>query len=555
MIVVYSEERDRFECISSYLERDIPKTARYRWDPATKRWWTQDEAVARRLAQYATGTAALRLNTQSPAERQAMAESMAEDAPDLDIPCPAGLAYLPYQRAGIAYMTRHKNTLLADDMGLGKTIQAIGLVNMLPDIRRVLIVVPASLRLNWMAEWRRWHTGRIRPTLLDTWPGGMFDHTEGRALIVSYDSVLKWHPRIAETEFDILIADEAHLVKDERSRRAKSLFGGNYTHKDGKGRVTGRTTFAPIQARRRIYMSGTPIVNRPEELWPLVKSLAPETLGANHRDFTERYGPAGRLGELHTRLRTQIMVRRKKDDVLKDLPAKRRQIVLLDIPDAAGFVAAEQNAVAQARLQLEQARREIVGLPHGEQVMKLRQCRAIAMSEMSRIRKESAVKKLPQAIEHIMDVLSNVDRLSVWAHHHEVTDALMLAFGRIAVGFDGRNNLAQRQEAVDRFQQGKARIFIGGIHAAGLGITLTSGSTAVFVEMDWTPARMTQAEDRHHRIGQHSPVLVQHLVVDGSIDSKMAKIILGKQAIMDTALDGGAPELRERDILEEVMAA
>jgi len=250
------------------------------------------------------------------------------------------------------------------------------------------------------------------------------------------------------------------------------------------------------------------------------------------------------------------MVRRKKDDVLKDLPAKRRQIVLLDIPDAAGFVAAEQNAVAQARRDLEEARRDLVGLPHGEQVMKLRQCRAIAMSEMSRIRKESAVKKLPQAIEHIHDILGNVERVVVFAHHHDVLDGLVSAFGRIAVGFDGRDNLARRQEAVDRFQQGRGvRLFLGGLSAAGLGITLTAASTVVFVELDWTPARMTQAEDRCHRIGQHSPVLVQHLVVDGSIDSKMAKIILGKQAIMDAALDGGAPEMRERDILEEVMAA
>src|SRR5688572_9968982 len=351
---------------------------------------------------------------------------------------------------------------------------------------------------------------------------------------------------IAEVNWDLLCLDEAHLCKDERARRTKTIFGGKY-----KGLV-----FAPIKARRKIFCSGTPIVNRPEELWPLVKSLAPDTLGASHRDFTERYGPAGRLGELHTRLRTQIMVRRKKDDVLKDLPAKRRQIVLLDIPDAAGFVAAEQNAVAQARRDLEEARRDLVGLPHGEQVMKLRQCRAIAMSEMSRIRKESAVKKLPQAIEHIHDILGNVERVVVFAHHHDVLDGLVSAFGRIAVGFDGRDNLARRQEAVDRFQQGRGvRLFLGGLSAAGLGITLTAASTVVFVELDWTPARMTQAEDRCHRIGQHSPVLVQHLVVDGSIDSKMAKIILGKQAIMDAALDGGAPEMRERDILEEVMAA
>ena len=94
----------------------------------------------------------------------------------------------------------------------------------------------------------------------------------------------------------------------------------------------------------------------------------------------------------------------------------------------------------------------------------------------------------------------------------------------------------------------------GGLRAAGLGLTLTAASTVVFVELDWTPAAMAQAEDRLHRIGQHYPVLVQHLVIDGSIDAKMAHIIIGKQAVMDAALDGGSPE-GSRDVLEEVLRA
>jgi SWI/SNF-related matrix-associated actin-dependent regulator 1 of chromatin subfamily A len=135
-------------------------------------------------------------------------------------------------------------------------------------------------------------------------------------------------------------------------------------------------------------------------------------------------------------------------------------------------------------------------------------------------------------------------------------DALATEFGRIAVALDGRTQEADRQGAVERFQQDRGvRLFLGSIRAAGMGITLTAASTVVFVELDWTPAMMMQSEDRLHRIGQHSPVLVQHLVIDGSIDSKMAHILIDKQAVMDAALDGGAPTERGRDILDEVLRA
>ena len=570
MIVVYSESRQRFEAVTSYFERSIPKEERWRWDPAAKRWYAPSEDIARRLKKYAQGAAALRLQAISPEEQAALAASTASDS-DLDVPAPAGLAYLPYQRAGIAYAISRPHVLIADEMGLGKTIQAIGLVNLLcarssavradhpcdgqvagsnPVARsfsRALIVCPASLRLNWAAEWRRWHTGQLRPYLLDTWPGGaLFDETTGKALIVSYDSVQKWHPLIANIPFDLLICDECHLVKDEDTRRAKALFGGKYRGKP----------FEAIQARRKAFLTGTPIVNRPAELWPLVKALAPDGLGASKKDFDERYGGTDRLDELHLRLRTQIMVRRKKDDVLKDLPAKRRQVVLLDVPDADNIIAAEGRAISMAQAMLERTRAEIEGLPHAEQVMRLRQCRTIAMTEIARVRKETAIKKLPQAIEHICEVLENVPKAVVFSHHHDVGDALMAEFRRIAVALDGRTEQGERQQNVERFQKDRTcRLFLGSIRAAGLGLTLTAASTVVFVELDWTPAAMMQAEDRLHRIGQINPVLVQHLVIDGSIDSKMAKIIIDKQQIMDAALDGGSTDIASRDVFTEVMRA
>jgi SWI/SNF-related matrix-associated actin-dependent regulator 1 of chromatin subfamily A len=540
MLVTFNPDLSQFEAVTSYFERNIPKDAGWRWDPVRKRWYTSDEGTAKKLAQYARGDLGQRLG-QTDAERQALADSQAAALPEdalFDVPVPSGLDYLPYQKAGIFYALQRRGTLLADEMGLGKTVQAIGVVNGLPKASRVLIVCPASLRLNWMSEWRRWHTGAIRPVLLDAWP--RFG-TAGHALIVSYDSVKKWHPMIAEEAWDLLIADEAHMLKDERTRRAKALLGGIYKR---------REKFAPVKARRKLFLSGTAIVNRSEDVWPLVKALAPDSIGASRQDFVTRYGGNARLDELHTRLRSTIMVRRLKADVLSELPPKRRQIVLID--DHAGIVKAESAAIGLARARLDQQKAEIASLPHAEQVMRLRQCRAMALSEISRIRHDSAVAKLPAAAEHIRDALENVDKLCVWMHHRDVVAGLAAEFGAIAVTLDGSTSQENRQTAVERFQgDRRVRLFLGSIRAGGLGLTLTAAQTAIFVEFDWTPAAMMQAEDRCHRIGQTGSVLVQHLVVDGSIDAKMAKIIIGKQAMMDAALDGG--RWSEDDMLDAAL--
>ena len=542
VIVVWNERRSRYEAITSYLERNIPKGERWRWDAPARRWFAPSEDIARRLARYATGAAALRLTDISEKDRQALADSTAADA-QIQVPAPPGLEYLPYQRAGIAYALGRRNTLIGDEMGLGKTIQAIGFVNCLADASRVLILCPASLRLNWRAEWRRWHTGPIRPVLLD---GPIRFRPERQAFICSYDSVRKYHPQIAATEWDVLICDEAHLLKDAGTRRAKTVFGGKH---DG-------AEFKAIPAARRLFLTGTPIVNRAAELWPLVHALAPDGLGKTKADFIERYGSNGRLDELHMRLRTQIMVRRRKDDVLKQLPKKRRQIVLIDVAGAAELIARERGAISLQQQAIKRTRAEIVGLPHQEQVMRLRQCRAIALSEIARVRHETALAKLPAAIEQIRDALANVEKIVVFCHHLDVHSALAAEFGRIAVGLTGETSQNDRHQAVERFQRDKGvRVFLGSIRAAGLGLTLTAASVVVFVELDWTPAAMMQAEDRLHRIGQINPVLAQHLVIDGSIDQKMSRILIEKQAVMDAALDGGAADIAQRDILREVLEA
>jgi hypothetical protein len=164
----------------------------------------------------------------------------------------------------------------------------------------------------------------------------------------------------------------------------------------------------------------------------------------------------------------------------------------------------------------------------------------MVFNEMSKVRKEVAVAKLPKVIEHLEGMLEKgIEKIVVFGHHHDVCNPLFEHFGDSAVLLTGQvTSITKRQEAVDRFQTDPTvKVFIGSIGAAGVGHTLTASSNVVFAELDWVPANLTQAEDRTHRIGQKNSVLIQHLVTDGSIDARMAQMCVDKQDVADAALD------------------
>jgi Helicase conserved C-terminal domain len=141
-------------------------------------------------------------------------------------------------------------------------------------------------------------------------------------------------------------------------------------------------------------------------------------------------------------------------------------------------------------------------------------------------------------VEHLQDVLEAESKVVVFAHHLDMVDDLQKGLDVESVIFTGEEDNPERQRSVDRFQSDDGvRVFLGTIGAAGKGITLTAASHVVFAELDWVPANMTQAEDRCHRIGQDSSVLIQHLVLEGSLDASMAETLVTKQEIIDQALD------------------
>jgi SWI/SNF-related matrix-associated actin-dependent regulator 1 of chromatin subfamily A len=522
--------------------KNVVKAAGFRYEPTTRTWYTLDETIARRLDPATAAAAVAEANATIAASRAVSAA--------VNVPCPAGLSYLPYQLAGVVYAAARKNTLIADGMGLGKTIQAIGLINSDPSIRNVLVVCPASLKINWQRELVKWLTRPMSVEIANgAWP-------TANIVIVNYDILRKWRPAIDAVSWDLLIVDEAHYVKNSKALRTKLLLGAKA--KPARGRTPAQEAVAPIRAKRRLFLTGTPLVNRPSELWSLVEALDPHDLGRNFFGFMKRYtnahhngygwdfSGASNLDELQQRLRSKFMIRRLKADVLTELPAKRRQIILLPQTDQAAraAVAAERAAFerrdaerAMARADAERAQATGDDAAYAAAVARLKQAQGLLFEEMSRLRHETAVQKIPQVIEHLTDCLDSEEKVVVFVHHHDVAHALKNAFPTAAV-LTGEIGMTQRQAEIDRFMTDPdCRLFIGSIQAAGVGLTLTVASHVVFAELDWVPGNISQAEDRLHRIGQTNSVLVQHLVFDGSIDARMAAVIIEKQAVIEAAID------------------
>ncbi len=532
-------------CKSTYDERHVPKKAGFKWHgdychnncPACKAdlgrvWWTTDASVAYKLAEYADDHVRADLERIEHERMETLAASKAVDA-EMAIPCPVGLAYLPYQRAGIAFAVRRDNTLISDEMGLGKTVEAIGVVNADPSIKKVLVVCPASLKLNWKRELERWLVRKLSVQIGDSkrFPA------QADIIVVNYDVLHRHEKQVAELQWDLLIVDEAHYCKNRKARRSKQVF--------------------KIRAQRNLLLTGTPIVNRPVELWPLLNFLDPDHWN-NFNAYAKRYcdahknrygwdfSGASHLAELQEKLRATLMVRRLKQDVLIDLPAKRRQVIELSTNGNVGVIEAEARAwskhqahLAALRTQVELAKANDDEAEYRASVERLREGARSSFVEMASRRHAVALAKVPLVVEQLRLVLDDSDqKVVLFAHHHDVIAAIARAFGNASVTLTGKTGLAQRHEAVERFQNDpEVRLFIGSITAAGVGLTLTAASHVVFAELDWVPGNMTQAEDRCHRIGQRESVLVQHLVFDGSLDARMARTLVEKQEVLDATLD------------------
>lgn len=494
--------------------RDIAKEAKragWKWDERGF-FTTPSLYKAMPFARIADDTARMVLDPHLSQVEQSRATSSA-----LSIPAPAGCEYLPFQKAGIAYAVQRRSTLLGDEPGLGKTIQAIGVANYL-GLKRILVICPANLRLNWAEEIEKWH---LQNPGLSVVMNGKTAISPRRSCIISYDLAAS---RVSiPGPYDLVIADEGHYLKNPGARRTKAVLG----FRGSQGLLR--------WGKYRLVLTGTPVPNRVNEIYPVIKTLAPEVIDRMSYDAFLRYYAvvvAGEYGiqvvgirheeELYNRLRAGFMVRRLKSEVLKDLPPKTYKMVVFSKDGFNKILERERHFNAQ----------EIIrhGVPVG--------------SALPEVRREMGVAKAPMVVSYVSDLLdSGVKQVIVFAHHREVASILergLKSYGVVTV--TGSTSAIAKQANKNTFQKGGARVFIGNIIAAGVGITLTAAADVVFAESSWVPGENEQAEDRAHRIGQGQPVLIHYLVVEESLDAVILGSAAKKRTNITRILDGGKDE-------------
>jgi SWI/SNF-related matrix-associated actin-dependent regulator 1 of chromatin subfamily A len=428
-------------------------------------------------------------------------------------PAPEGLKYLPFQLAGIEYALGGHHCYLADQMGLGKSVQALGVANALAS-KKILIVAPASLLANWEREATKWLVPLATPIVVKSAKAFSPEKLE-RTCILSYSLLINkfFFAQIKSIKWDLIILDEAHYLKNLRSQRSKQFFGkgGLIDHADAIG--------AKILA-----LSGTPIVNRPIEIYGLVKKLCPEAINdMNWMSYGLKYCAgwqgkwgwdftgASNLNELGHRLRSHFMVRRNKKDVLATLPDKFINVVYLD-----------PSSEAKA----------LVGKINSWEEQGTVKAKKVNFSEIAEMRTKLGELKAPRAVEYITELLeSGHEKIVVFAHHKSVINILELGLDKYGVlTLTGETPMNVRQNLVDNFQEiAGYRVFLGSITAAGVGLTLTASSYVVIVEPSFVPGENEQAMDRCHRIGQKGNVIVDFLVYKDSLDARIINANIFKQ--------------------------
>lgn len=422
----------------------------------------------------------------------------------------------PFQKKGVAFIEQNRGrALVADEMGLGKTVQALGWLQLHPNKRPVIIVVPASLKLKWKQEVLNWLPNPRVQVLSGTNPY----RVKGNIIIINYDIVYSWLETLKSLNPQVIITDECHYFKSDKAKRTKAI------KMLSKG------------VPHIIALSGTPIVNRPIEAYNAIKMISP-LLFPDRWHFAARYcgsyfdgygwnfnGATHKL-ELHERLTSTIMIRRLKSEVLTELPPKMYSYVPLILDNESEYTFARDHFI------------QFISSTRGQSAAR-KASNAEVITQIMTLRQVAVKGKLAQVKNWIEDYLESTDKLVVFAIHKFVIDDIMKAFGSIAVKIDGSVAMEKRNEAVQKFQNDpKIRLFVGNIQAAGVGLDLTAASNVCFIELPWTPGELVQAEDRCHRIGQKDNVTVHYLLASDTIEYEIAELLDSKKKVLNAVLDG-----------------
>ena len=437
---------------------------------------------------------------------------------EVKIDFPEGLNLYPFQKAGVEFIeSREGRALIGDEMGLGKTVQALSYCIIHLELRPIIIVCPASLKINWKNECVKWGVKEI-PYLIS---GRNYDnkskYQNEKILIINYD-ILKDHVNtLIDMNPQILICDESHMIRNKKTNRAKAVVA------------------LSKHCNKIIALSGTPIINKPVEFYNILNVLRPKVFnnfwnyaqkfcGGKHNGFGWDFSGASNTEELNIILKQTVMIRRTKAEVLPELPPKRKVIIPLEIDNRKEY------------------EKTIDDFDDSENVL----------ASIEALKQVAVNGKLKQAIKWIENFLDSDEKLVVFATHHFTIDSIMKAFPDISVKLDGRDSQDKRQFSVDEFQNNSdVRLFVGNIKAAGVGITLTAASNTCFLELGWTPGEMEQAEDRVHRIGQEDSVTSYYLIADNTIENDIIELLDKKKIILDAVIDG--KKTKDESLLKAIL--
>ena len=439
----------------------------------------------------------------------------------------------PYQQEGILYGLNKKRLFIGDEPGLGKTLQSIGIIDT-ANAYPCLVICPSSLKINWQREFEKFTDKNA--IVLDngnktTWPY-LLKMKMQHVAIVNYESLKKFFVWDIKSEqrgtfrlkdvvfsdaikmFRSVIIDESHRVKDPSAQQ--TIFT--------KGISSGKEYV--------IMLSGTPVVNRPDDLSAQLSIMDRLRDFGGRTRFLDMYGGIGgkestlnndeitaRLADLSEKLYDTCLIRREKAKVLTQLPEKTRCDLYVDIANREEYDLAQEDLAEYLRTYKECTDRDI-----------RRKMRMEALVKFMTLRSLAAKGKVKQAIDFVRVFLDSGKPLILFCSYHEIVDELKKAFPD-AVSVTGRDSAMAKQQAVDSFQRGEAPLIICSIKAAGVGLTLTASSNVAFVEFPWTYADCCQCEDRAHRIGQRDNVTCYYLIGRGTIDRALYNIIHKKKAI------------------------
>lgn len=441
-----------------------------------------------------------------------IAASKAIDA-NIEIPSSLKGELFPFQKAGVQFIENtNGRTLISDSMGLGKSVQSIAWTLLHPEKVPILVICPATLKVNWQREFEKWTS--VKSYIINSKDTNLRCIKGIDAYIINYDIVEKMKDLLIKMNFQIIIMDECSAIKNVKAKRTKAI------NELVKG------------VPHILALSGTPLLNRPIEMYTTLKLLSPLNFG-NYFEYASRFcgmhrtrwgldvSGATNIQELSNKLRSTVMIRREKKDVLTELPDKTR-VIVPQICDLKEYKKVENDLVNYLIETKNKTRLSAEKINQVEQLAKIEY-----------LKQEAVKTKIPLFIEWCKDFMENDEKLVIFAHHRSFIEKLMLELKEYnPVKIMGGMSSEEKQKSIDSFQNDKnCKMFIGSITSAGMGITLTTASHLVFLELMFVPALHDQAEDRILRIGQKNACTIYYFIAEDTIERDIYNLIQEKRKV------------------------